>query len=75
MNAPSALAGVCLILVTLAAPPRPCAGDDLAEVRVETPMPPPAWALLERELLRATEKACQQFFARYFDERGYLLCV
>src|SRR5579864_7517539 len=35
----------------------------------------PIWALLERELLRANAAACQEFFARYFDERGYLLCV
>jgi hypothetical protein len=75
MNAPSVLAGVSLVLVTLAAPPRLCAEGEAVEVRVETPMPPPAWALLERELLRANEKACREFFRRYFDERGYLLCV
>jgi hypothetical protein len=44
-------------------------------VRIETPMSPPAWALLERELLRAEAKACGEFFRRYFDDRGYLLCV
>jgi len=42
---------------------------------VATPMSPPTWALLERELLRANAAACQEFFERYFDERGYLLCV
>ena len=42
---------------------------------VQTPMSPPAWALLERELLRANTAACEEFFARYFDERGCLLCV
>ena len=42
---------------------------------METPTPPPAWALLERELIRAQTLACQEFFDRYFDERGYLLCV
>lgn len=42
---------------------------------VTTPMAPPAWALLERELLRANSAACREFFSRYFDERGYLLCV
>lgn len=35
----------------------------------------PVWALLERELLRANSAACAEFFAKYFDERGYLLCV
>ena len=42
---------------------------------IQTPMSPPPWALLERELLRANTAACQEFFAKYFDERGYLRCV
>ncbi len=42
---------------------------------VETPLPPPAWALLERELIRAQTHACEAFFDRYFDERGYLICI
>ncbi|MEX2285733.1 MAG: hypothetical protein WD648_01510 [Planctomycetaceae bacterium] len=44
-------------------------------ITVETPMPPPGWALMERELLRAQEDACKEFFARYFDSRGWLECV
>ncbi len=44
-------------------------------VRIDTPMPPPEWALLERELLRANSVACEEFYSRYFDDRGYLLCV
>jgi hypothetical protein len=46
-----------------------------AGITVNTPMAPPAWALLQRELLRSSSLACEEFFARYFDERGYLLCV
>jgi hypothetical protein len=46
-----------------------------ATVAVETPMGPPSWALLERELLRANSEACRAFFDHYFDERGYLRCV
>ena len=38
-------------------------------------MAPPAWALLERELLRENAAACQEFFDKYFDKRGYLQCV
>src|SRR5438105_669355 len=44
-------------------------------ITIDTPMSPPAWALLERALLKANTQACQEFFARYFDERGWLLCV
>ena len=51
---------------TLSAEPR---------IHIKTPMTPPPWALLERELLRANTEACKEFFKKYFDERGYLLCV
>src|SRR5215510_4651019 len=44
-------------------------------INIATPMTPPAWALLERELIRASAAACEEFFAHYFDDRGYLLCV
>jgi hypothetical protein len=36
-------------------------------------MSPPAWALLERELLKANSIACDRFGAKYLDSRGYLL--
>ena len=51
------------------------AGADESAIRIDSPMAPPAWALLERELLRANAKACEEFFNKYFDERGFLLCV
>ncbi len=44
-------------------------------VPIETPMAPPYWALLERELIRTQSAACEEFFDHYFDDRGYLLCV
>ena len=44
-------------------------------ISIETPMAPPYWALLERESLRVQTEACEEYFARYFDERGYLRCV
>lgn len=40
---------------------------------ISTPMQPPEWALLERQLLKANSEACERFAARYVDERGYLL--
>lgn len=46
-----------------------------ADVLIDTPMAPPAWALLERQLLKAHTPACREFFQRYFDDRGFLLCV
>lgn len=42
---------------------------------ITTPMSPPTWALLEREVLRASSAACEEFYKKYFDDRGYLLCV
>lgn len=49
-------------------------GTDVT-LHITTPMSPPTWALLERELLRANEAACREFYAKYFDDRGWLLCV
>ena len=61
-------------LLLLLAVGSPAPGESVT-IDVTTPSPPPAWALLERELLRANAEACQEFFARYFDDRGYLQCV
>jgi hypothetical protein len=44
-------------------------------IRIDTPLAPPAWAVLQRELLRANTAACREYFERYFDNRGYLECV
>jgi hypothetical protein len=61
------------LLTAVALSGRATAGD--AVLHVDTPTTPPPWALLQRELLRANTAACEAFFERYFDERGYLLCV
>jgi hypothetical protein len=53
----------------------PARAAESVTIRVETPMEPPAWAVLERELLRANARGCEEFFARYFDDRGFLECV
>ncbi len=50
-------------------------GAERPRVLIDDPLSPPTWALLQRELLRAHAAACQEFFDKYFDERGYLLCV
>ena len=44
-------------------------------LEINTPTPPPYWALLERELLCTQSSAVEEFYAHYFDERGYLECV
>jgi hypothetical protein len=48
----------------LAAQPEP--------IVVDTPMAPPAWARLERQLLADNVSACREFFQKYYDARGYL---
>jgi len=62
---------ILLSLTLLLARP---AASEIAVV-LDQPMTPPDWALLERALLRAETSACKEFFSRYFDEKGYLLCV
>jgi hypothetical protein len=42
-------------------------------LHIQTPMTPPAWALLERELLKHNSIAAERFAAKFVDERGYLL--
>ena len=55
------------------------ASDPLAaattSIAVTTPVEPPPWALLQRQVLQAQSRAAGEFFARYFDERGYIRCV
>ncbi len=41
-------------------------------VHIQTPMSAPAWALLERELLRHNSRAVERFAEKYLDDRGYL---
>src|SRR5499426_3867929 len=42
-------------------------------LKIETPMTPPAWALMERALLDANSRAVEAFAEKYMDARGYLL--
>jgi hypothetical protein len=41
---------------------------------VDTPMPAPEWARLERRLLAENAPACREFYAKYYDQRGYVQC-
>lgn len=47
----------------------------MTTLSITTPMPPPAWALLQKESMKAQARACAYFYDRYFDERGYMRCV
>lgn len=51
------------------------ASGENPQIHIDALMSPPSWALLERQLLETSGKACEEFFERFFDERGYLLCV
>ncbi len=53
----------------------PASSNNAPIISIDTPTPPPYWALLEWELIRNQTAAVEEFYARYFDERGYLLCV
>ncbi len=44
-------------------------------LRIDTPMEPPSWAVMQRALLDDQIPAIETFYAKYFDERGYLRCV
>lgn len=46
-----------------------------ADMTVDTPMQAPTWAVLERQVLKANAAACEEFYEKYVDSRGYLECV
>ena len=62
-----------VVVLALASDEVPRSGFAETALVVRTPMTPPQWALLEREVLRASSEACERFAEKYVDERGYLL--
>jgi hypothetical protein len=52
-------------------------GSSSAEttITVNTPMPPPSWALAQRALLKAGAEGAEVFAAKYLDDRGFFRCV
>src|SRR5436189_128724 len=67
-----AIATFLAIFATVAGSQARAAGPTIS---IETKLAPPGWALLEREVLKQNYAACREFFDKYFDERGWLLCV
>ncbi len=63
------------LLSLLALPEFVSAQEKVKVLKVTTPMSPPTWALLEREVLKTSSEGCRQFYDKYFDDRGWLLCV
>ena len=43
-------------------------------ITIDTKMAAPKWAQMERQLLAENVPAAKEFFQKYFDDRGYLLC-
>ena len=64
--------GAAAVALAAARPRALWAEHDVLEVTA--PMDAPEWALLEREVIRAHTAACEMFFDRYFDDKGFLLC-
>lgn len=62
------------LLVVLLAVTGLVAEQPAGTIRIDTPMPPPAWAKLERQLLAENVPACREFYRKYYDDRGYLQC-
>ena len=50
------------------------AGGSASTVTIDSPMAAPKWAQMERQLLAENVPAAREFFQKYFDDRGYLLC-
>ena len=73
----TATASICLAAIFLIAPAGCTALPgrrhlaDVPLVRTEQKMPPPAWAVKQRQLLQANAEALRQFVGKYYDERGY----
>jgi hypothetical protein len=50
------------------------AGGTDVSLRIDRRMEPPRWAVLERELLAENTPACREFYEKYFDQQGRILC-
>lgn len=48
---------------------------NMKTITCNEPMAPPAWAVMQQELIRTQVQACEAFYNKYFDEKGYMLCV
>ena len=71
MNAVFAF-GVAVLVASLAiTKPKP----EATIITVDAKMEAPAWAILERRVLEAAAPAMEEFYHKYYDDRGYVQCV
>ena len=70
-----ALALISASAIAVTPAPRQQPASAAPVVRITSPMPAPRWAQLERQLLADNVPAAREYFAKYFDGRGYLQCV
>ena len=70
MSRSKTLSAIFILFYGLLSPTANC-----QTISIDTQMSPPEWALLQRLLLTTNAKACEEFYEKYFDERGFLLCV
>ncbi|HYV34082.1 MAG TPA: hypothetical protein VE988_00170 [Gemmataceae bacterium] len=66
---------IALAILVIAESSPSAAQPGAVGLRISTPMQPPRWAEMERKLLDDNLAACREFYKKYFDDRGYLLCV
>jgi hypothetical protein len=50
------------------------AAEPKPALTIDSPMPAPEWAKLERRLLAETVPAARAFAQKYYDDRGYIRC-
>jgi len=68
----SVLVAAAMTSCSAAGPAAPATSS--STLSIDSPMPAPKWAQMERQLLAENVPAAREFFKKYFDDRGYLLC-
>src|SRR5262245_36553543 len=66
-----AISSVLALCMVASAAPKPSA----AVITVDSKLEAPQWAVLERRILDDAAPAMKEFYAKYYDDRGYVQCV
>ncbi|MDA9764507.1 hypothetical protein N9C83_04010 [Opitutales bacterium] len=62
----------CLLAFCLSASAQNQVSEGLVQIHCDNPAGPPAWALYERQLIKALDEAAIVFYDQYVDENGML---